>query len=560
MKKIYLLLLLMCCTSLFAQDWGLIWQDEFDYTGLPDEDKWTYDVGGNGWGNEEAQYYTEARSENAYVEDGNLIITARQEQYEGSDYTSARLLTRGKAAWRYGRIEVRAQLPEGRGVWPAIWMLPEQNNYGNWPASGEIDIMEYVGYNPEEIHFNIHTEAYNHSIGTNKGATTTLERPEDQFYTYAVEWYEDSLKFFVDDELYFTFEKESDDYAVWPFDKPFHAILNIAVGGTWGGAEGIDDSIFPQEMLVDYVRVYTYREHAGPFAISKTTEGGGSVHSETDLSSIEDSTTVTLNAEPDEGYRFVRWSGDVEATSSSVDVLVRNDMQIEAVFVDENELILNGDFEEGMMNWSANTNGNQLTSDGVLCYDVTEPGTNPWDVQAGQGELTLGANEEYLLSFTASSMEERQISVGVGINYDPWTTYINENISLTATEETYTFTFTPEEQEENARVFFDLGGQTGDVCIDNVSLRKSIITSLTSEERKEVGVYPNPAAPGERVIVKGADDATVALYNAGDGRLVEEIALTRNAFSIPSGLPSGIYIVRYVQGGKLKQFKISVVE
>jgi len=171
----------------------IVWSDEFDYAGLPDANRWTYDTEGNstGWGNNESQYYTNGRPENVEVRDGFLTITAIKEEYEGFHYTSARLRTKGKGDWLYGRFEIRARLPDGRGMWPAIWMLPTDWAYGGWPESGEIDIMENVGYDP--------------------------------------------------------------------FDKRFHLLLNVAVGGNWGGAQGVDDTIFPRRMMVDYVRVYQYK-------------------------------------------------------------------------------------------------------------------------------------------------------------------------------------------------------------------------------------------------------------------------------------------------------------
>lgn len=257
MKRILLLFVMLALmTAAFAQNWSLIWADEFDYNGLPDSEKWVYDVGGDGWGNNELQYYTNKREENARVENGKLIIEARKENYNGRDYTSARLLTRGKGDWLYGRVEVRAKLPGGRGAWPAIWMLPTNWEYGGWPASGEIDIMEYVGYDPNVVHFTVHTDAFNHSINTQVGSSTTLNDPENNFYTYAVEWFPDRIDFFVDDELQFTFENQNQSFSEWPFDKAFHLILNIAIGGNWGGVEGVDDTLFPKTMEVDFVRVY----------------------------------------------------------------------------------------------------------------------------------------------------------------------------------------------------------------------------------------------------------------------------------------------------------------
>ncbi len=236
----------------------LVWSDEFDYNGLPDPKKWSYDTQGNatGWGNNELQYYTASRLKNAEVKDGFLSITAYREDYEGFKYTSARLVTRQKGDWLYGRVEVKAKLPDGRGMWPAIWMLPTDWSYGDWPASGEIDIMENVGYDPYKIVGTVHTESYNHSIGTQRGATTTVQSCYSDFHIYAVEWEAREIRFYVDDLLYFTFKNEGTGYKAWPFDKRFHLLLNVAVGGNWGGAQGVDDSVFPRTMVVDYVRVY----------------------------------------------------------------------------------------------------------------------------------------------------------------------------------------------------------------------------------------------------------------------------------------------------------------
>lgn len=243
-----------------AQCYTLVWSDEFEENGLPDSSKWSYNVGGHGWGNQELQYYTEKRLENARVEDGNLIIEAIKENYEGSDYTSARLVSKEKGDWLYGRIEVKAKLPGGTGIWPAIWMLSADNSYGGWPESGEIDIMEYVGYQPGVVHGTVHTDAFNHSIGTQKGDQIEVPDAETDFHVYAIEWTEEKIDFFVDDQKYFTFNNTGGDYEEWPFDKRFYLVLNVAVGGTWGGSQGVNDDIFPQRMEIDYVRAYTFNE------------------------------------------------------------------------------------------------------------------------------------------------------------------------------------------------------------------------------------------------------------------------------------------------------------
>ena len=241
--------------------WRLVWSDEFDYTGLPDPKKWDYDVGGQGWGNKELQFYTARRKENARVEHGHLIIEARKEAWQGNEYTSARLVSRGKGDWTYGRFEVSAKLPSGRGTWPAIWMLSTGWTYGGWPDSGEIDIMEHVGFDPDIIHASVHTRAYHHTINTQKTAQLKVPTARSGFNVYAVEWTPEEIRGYVNDQHYFTFRNErltnaSADYRQWPFDKPFHLLLNLAVGGTWGGQRGLDPSIWPKRMEIDYVRVY----------------------------------------------------------------------------------------------------------------------------------------------------------------------------------------------------------------------------------------------------------------------------------------------------------------
>lgn len=232
-----------------------VWSDEFDYDGPPDPTKWDYDIGGHGWGNNELQYYTND-IKNASVSDGVLKVTVLKEQKENREYTSARLVTRQKGDWLYGRIEISAKLPTGKGTWPALWMLPTDWAYGDWPKSGEIDIMEHVGYDQNRVHFSVHTEAYNHMIGTQRTAAKTIVTASDEFHKYRVDWTPYAVRGYFDDQQVFEFVNEGKGSATWPFDKRFHLLINVAFGGNWGGAQGIDDSVLPQSMLVDYVRVY----------------------------------------------------------------------------------------------------------------------------------------------------------------------------------------------------------------------------------------------------------------------------------------------------------------
>ncbi|MBA4168015.1 MAG: glycoside hydrolase family 16 protein [Chitinophagaceae bacterium] len=234
--------------------WKLIWDDEFNYNGLPDSVKWSSEVGfvrGN-----ESQFYTKNRIENERVEGGNLVIETRKENYQSAKYTSASLHTRFKGDWLYGKFEMRAMLPRGRGIWPAIWMMATNDDYGGWPNCGEIDIMESVGFDPFMIYMTIHTGMFNGSKGTQIGSKTRIDDPYDHFHIYRLEWFPDRLDFYVDDVKYMTYPKASDDKSIWPYDRAHYLIMNVAVGGNWGSLKGIDDSIFPQKMYVDYVRVY----------------------------------------------------------------------------------------------------------------------------------------------------------------------------------------------------------------------------------------------------------------------------------------------------------------
>lgn len=238
------------------KQWKLVWSDEFNYQGLPDSTKWGYQVGGNGWGNNEKQYYTKADSLNAFVKDGLLSIIARKQNSDKNGYTSARIISKNKGDWKYGKIEIRALLPNGRGLWPAVWMLPTERIYGNWPACGEIDIMEHVGYNPDSVFSTVHTKSFNHIIGTQKSKAIKLDHAYDAFHIYSIEWNADKIDFILDGDLKFTFLNSGNGFAEWPFNQPFFLIMNLAVGGNWGGKHGIDDTIFPATLKIDYVRVY----------------------------------------------------------------------------------------------------------------------------------------------------------------------------------------------------------------------------------------------------------------------------------------------------------------
>ncbi|MEO1288816.1 MAG: glycoside hydrolase family 16 protein, partial [Chloroflexota bacterium] len=243
------------------RQWELMWSDEFDGDSI-DPTKWGYDTGGDGFGNNELQYYSN-RPENSFVADGNLHIVARDEDFRFREYTSAKLQTQGIMQFQYGRIDIRAQLPQGQGIWPAFWMMPYQSRYGGWPASGEIDIMEMIGHQPATVHGTLHYTGDDFGSHRFTGDSYTLDEGifADNFHVFSLIWEEDRIEWYVDGVLYQVqteWQTAGSEYPA-PFDNEFYLILNLAVGGDWPGSPD-ETTVFPQEMLIDYVRIYQEAE------------------------------------------------------------------------------------------------------------------------------------------------------------------------------------------------------------------------------------------------------------------------------------------------------------
>ena len=344
--------------------WELVWADEFDGEEI-DESKWNKLRWRPGWVNNEQQAYTD-RDINLYLDDGNLVIQGFIEpgyygtDYTGtaynSDYTSGRMNTDDKVSWTYGRFDIRAKLPKGKGAWPAIWMLGENISTVGWPNCGEIDIMEHVGFDDGRIHASIHTEDYNHMNNTQKSGSTFIETATDSFHIYSLEWSSTYLRYLIDNESYFfVYNGSNGDVAKWPFDEPQYIILNLAIGGDWGGIQGIDPSAFPMKMLVDYVRVYKMSEIFNDIQVTfqvdmknVTVSGtgvwlsGGSISSGQpgglQMQSVDETsvwqTTLTLPPNSSYTYKFRNgfypetWSGGWESLSGDCGTGQHNDRSL----------------------------------------------------------------------------------------------------------------------------------------------------------------------------------------------------------------------------------------
>lgn len=245
-------------TEKAGEDWTLIFSDDFTGKKL-DPKKWAI-VHSNGcpslcgFGNKELQAYNK---KNVQLKDGMLVITAEKRKGMKRTFQSGKVTLKPTGGYTYGKLSVRAKLPKGIGTWPAIWMLPVKDVYGPWPKSGEIDVMEHVGFDQDVIHGTIHTEAFNHKIGTQKGKQVKLYGASEEFHTYSLTWTKTRLIWDIDGTVYYTIDKNpSDGSAEWPFDTPYYLILNVAVGGMWGGKEGVAPDHFPTKMVVDWVKIW----------------------------------------------------------------------------------------------------------------------------------------------------------------------------------------------------------------------------------------------------------------------------------------------------------------
>ncbi len=461
-----------------GQCWNIVWQDEFDGNSL--ENHWSYQTGNSGWGNNELQAYTN-RVENSTVSNGKLQIIAREESYNGASYTSARLRSINAGDWTYGKFEASIKVPIGQGIWPAFWMMPTDSYYGGWPTSGEMDIMELLGHQPQISYGTAHWgTSPNNKDSSGSSVTKSSGNYSDEFHLFAIEWEPDQIRWYIDGVQFHTLNK-SEIVApfFWPFDQDFHFILNIAVGGNWPGSPDAT-TVFPQIMEVDYVRVYQLlndvqisgAEQVAPNASGVIYEApniNGAIYSWTvpdgaNIVSGTDTHAITVDWNNASGPIAVQINSPCGQSTPSIDVY------------NTPNLTPNPGFEDDLSNWNTNAvNGavsnftidqnNALFGEKSICAEVTSLGNNRWDVQLSPQSENLVAGENYKFSFWAKAdANGKPITLAI-INSMNYAYYGGNTFSLTDQWAYYEYFFTAP-VTTNCLINFDLGDQTGTYCFD----------------------------------------------------------------------------------------------
>ncbi len=559
----YLLTLILSITlinSSQAQCWNLVFEEEFDGTSL-DLNTWEYQIGGGGWGNNELQYYTNGA--NVEVSNGTLKIIADRDwgnQYPGNAYTSSRIRTINKADFRYGRMEARIRMPIGQGIWPAFWMMPTDDVYGGWPRSGEMDIVEYLGNDPNTIHGTCH---YGHSPSDKSSSGSSYNLPSGDFHTafhvFAMEWEANVIRWYMDGQLYHAVSAAHPEFSYfnWPFTEDFHFILNLAVGGNWPGSPN-GATVFPQTYEVDWVRVYQELpdvQIAGAALLQPYTTA--QTYSVLDISGATYNWSVPADAQIISGQgtneivvNMGNTSGDIE-----VDVVTPCGTVSQSIYADISPNMLpNYNFEDDNQNWTTNLfngafadfnldNSQPFEGSTSMCIDVQNLTPNFWDVQLGRTDVSLVSGAHYTLSFWAKADQNgKDLDISF-IHPTTYSTYIYRNIILTDSWAQYTIEFTAP-ITLNVLFNIDLGDELGETCFDDFSFAKTALVSphLT-------GINDCLAlweAPDNTVFHLAGllNQYTIEILNANE-TVISTHTNVGNSFSIDTAqLPAGRHFVR----------------
>ena len=542
----------MFSLTLSAQKYVQVWGDEFNTPGLPDSTKWNYEIGKIR--NDELQYYTSKRLENARIEDSVLIIEARKEKFSGADYTSASVISRGIGDWKYGKIEIRAKVPTGKGTWPALWMLPTNSEYG-WPTSGEIDIMEYIGVEPQNLFYTCHFEGNNGTGHMSSGTKSSyISNPFNQFIKFTLVWTPDKLEWYANDRKYHQYIRTSNDIKLWPFNKEFYLILNLAYGGSWGGYAGVDDTKLPHKFLIDYVRVYQLQDSEGPFKLDIQSSPHGKVEVSPKLDFYPENTEVTLTAIPDSGYSFKAW--EYLSGANPYKFIIAKNTTVTPVFYNPKELISNGEFDKSMNPWGIYVNDSKASTysasvvDSTFVINITKSTGTDWHLGFQESGLAM-KKTTYKLSFEAWADQAKQLLITVSKNYTDWSAHITRYQAITTTRKKYELTLTMPLNDNNVRLFFGIGKFLGKFYIDNISLTQTgTVTGNNELQLAEnlFSVYPNPAVDGTFKVYfsdKNISKNTTLKMFSLDGKLLYQAKLTETETEInPGKIKPGIYLVQ----------------
>jgi beta-glucanase (GH16 family) len=541
--QFYIILILLACTyGSIAQTRKLVWTDEFNGTSI-DRSTWKF---GSGPTNDNIHYYTD-RLENASIENGILHITALKESYQGSNYTSALVETKNSVNWRYGRIEARIKLPGTKGFVPAFWMMPANDQYGWWPLSGEIDIMEHPTNLVEKIYGTIGCSF----TGFSQGGNIQIPDAENAFHIYAIEWTPDKIDFYVDNQKYFTFKNEYSGFEAWPFDQPFYIILDLAVGGSWVGDPDAT-SVFPAVMEVDYVRVYQNLNDAAIIGADFVSYNSQNIsYSVPDIVGASYAWNVPGDAQIVSGDKThqieVDWGifgGDVSAVLTTSD----GSYEISYPVKVSSNYLKNAGFEKGVKYWNKIlsylckadfllTTEDAHNGQYSLDVDVTDPGTISWLISLSSENLLLKAGMEYNISFWAKTKGGENTVIAAIINASDHFIYKLDTITITDSWAQYNLDFIA---PSNAAAIYkiDLGDHTGKYFFDDFVFTTSELTKLNLVENADFsdGIDPwiiTTLWPAQAIGNIENGEYAVAIDSGGIN--IWDIHLGQTGFSIENG-------------------------
>ena len=460
----------------------LVWSDEFNIPGMPDSTKWNYEQGYVR--NNELQYFTVARKENARVENGSLVIEARNDHWNGNAITSASLTTNRLAEWQYGRFDVRARFATIKGSWPAIWLLAENSRYGGWPMGGEIDIMENVGFEPTKVHGTVHVRGFDPVKHTGVGKYYNIANLASTWHVYSTIWTPDSIFIQADGITYMRYGNQH-SWQMWPFDQEFFLMLGLSIGGEWGGQQGVDSASLPIKLEVDYARVYKMKLNAESFTLATTVSGQGHIENSKVENTYTALTPLTLTAIPDPGWTFIQWSNG--SIKYKLNVVMDHNVQLEALFLPTNELLLQSTFPYGLGKWffwhDANLTATQTIIQDEVCIDIANSPGQDWQAQFDYPVLKVIAGEEYDLTFSAHAKKvDRPVKISFVSKKTSLTLGPTWDAAIGTVPQIYTHRFTISASDSTALLLFSVGQDTSQICMSQFSLKRTSVSFITRKQ------------------------------------------------------------------------------